>query len=51
MESQIKLKNNEWELKEKSLCEKHADEIKRRDDEIAYYKDFKARQWRLNLLN
>ena len=44
LESQIKLKNNEWELKEKSLCEKHADEIKRRDDEIAYYKDFKARQ-------
>lgn len=44
LESQIKLKNNEWELKEKSLCKKHADEIKRRDDEIAYYKDFKARQ-------
>lgn len=44
LESQIKLKNNEWELKEKSLCEKHADEIKRRDEEIAYYKDFKARQ-------
>ncbi len=44
LESQIKLQNNEWELKEKSLCEKHADEIKRRDDEIAYYKDFKARQ-------
>lgn len=44
LESQIKLKNNEWELKEKSLCEKHADEIKRRDGEIAYYKDFKARQ-------
>ncbi len=44
LKSQIKLKNNEWELKEKSLCEKHADEIKRREDEIAYYKDFKARQ-------
>ena len=44
LQSQIKLKNNEWELKEKSLCEKHADEIKRREDEIAYYKDFKARQ-------
>lgn len=44
LQSQIKLKDNEWELKEKSLCEKHADEIKRREDEIAYYKDFKARQ-------
>lgn len=44
LENQIKLKNSEWELKEKSLCENHAEEIKRRDDEIAYYKDFKARQ-------
>lgn len=44
LQSQIKLNNNEWELKEKSLCEKHADEMKRREDEIAYYKDFKARQ-------
>lgn len=44
LESQIKLHNNEWELKEKSLIEKHADEIKRREDEIAYYKDFKAKQ-------
>lgn len=31
-------------MKEKSLCEKFSDEIKRREDEIAYYKDFKARQ-------
>ncbi len=44
LQSQINFKNNEWELKEKSLCEKHANEIKRREDEIAYYKDFKARQ-------
>lgn len=44
LENQIKLKNNEWELKEKSLCEKHAGEIKRKDDEIAYYKDFETRQ-------
>ena len=44
LQNQIKFKNNEWELKEKSLCEKHADEIKRREDEIAYYKDFKVRQ-------
>lgn len=44
LKNQIALKNNEWELKEKSLREKHADEIKRREDQIAYYKDFKARQ-------
>jgi len=44
LQSQLKLKNSEWELKEKSLHEKHADELKRREEEIAYYKDFKARQ-------
>jgi len=44
LENKIELKNSEWELKEKSLNEKYADELKRKDDEIAYYKDFKARQ-------
>ena len=44
LKGKIELKNTEWELKEKSLCEKHADEIKRKDEEVAYYKDFKARQ-------
>lgn len=44
LESKIQLRSNEWELREKSLCEKYTDEIKRREDEIAYYKDFKARQ-------
>lgn len=44
LKSTIDLQNSEWELKEKSLSEKHADEIKRREEEIAYYKDFKARQ-------
>lgn len=44
LQSQIKLKNNEWELKEKSLNEKYADELRRREEEIAYYKDFKAKQ-------
>ena len=29
---------------EKSLNERYSDELKRKDDEIAYYKDFKARQ-------
>ena len=44
LKSTIDLQNSEWELKEKSLSEKHADEIKRCEEEIAYYKDFKARQ-------
>lgn len=44
LQSQMKLKDNEWELKEKSLCEKHADELKRCEEEVAFYKDFKAKQ-------
>ena len=44
LENKIELKNSEWELKEKSLNDKHNDEIKRKDEEIAYYRDFKARQ-------
>ena len=44
LKSRMELQNSEWELKERSLCEKHADEIRRREEEIAYYKDFKARQ-------
>ena len=44
LESILQLKNSEWELKEKSINDKFSDEIKRKDEEIAYYKDFKARQ-------
>ncbi len=44
LENELKLKESQWELKEKSLCDKHADEIKRKEEEIAYYKDFKTRQ-------
>ena len=44
LENQIVLKDAEWELKEKSLAEKYDGELRRKDDEIAYYKDFKLRQ-------
>lgn len=44
LQNQISLKEKEWELKEKSLQEKYAEEIKHREEEIAFYKDFKARQ-------
>ncbi|MBQ3427946.1 MAG: DUF2130 domain-containing protein [Clostridia bacterium] len=44
LENKLDLTAAEWELKERSLREKHADEIKRREEEVAYYKDFKARQ-------
>ncbi len=44
LESKMKLSQSEWELKEKALSERHAGEIKQKEEEIAYYKDFKARQ-------
>lgn len=44
LENKLKLEMSERELKEKSLSEKHADELRRKDEEIAYYKDFKTRQ-------
>ncbi|MBQ8603996.1 MAG: DUF2130 domain-containing protein [Oscillospiraceae bacterium] len=44
LKNRIELSSAEWELKEKSLRERHADEIRRKDEEITYYKDFKARQ-------
>lgn len=44
LESKLKLEQSERELREKSLNEKYSDELKRKDEEIAYYKDFKARQ-------
>ena len=44
LQSKIVLKDSEWELKEKSALEKHAEEIRLKEEEIAYYKDFKTRQ-------
>ena len=44
LKNEIDLSNSRWELKEKSLIEKHSDEIKQKEEEVAFYKDFKARQ-------
>ncbi len=44
LETKIKLQSSEFELKEKSAAEKHAEEIRLKEEEIAYYKDFKTRQ-------
>ncbi len=44
LQSDLTLEQNKRELSEKSLKEAHDAEIKRKDEEIAYYKDFKARQ-------
>lgn len=44
LENKIELQKSQWELSKKSLCDEHNAEIKKKDDEIAYYKDYKARQ-------
>ena len=44
LKNQIELSGSEWELKERAMQERHADEIRRKNEEITYYKDFKARQ-------
>lgn len=44
LRSDLALEQNRRELNERTLREAHASELKRKDEEIAYYKDFKARQ-------
>ena len=44
LQNDIELEHSKWDLKEKSISEKHIAELKRKDDEIAYYKDLKSRQ-------
>lgn len=42
--SEIELKNKEWELKEKNIKESYEAQLKLKEEQIEYYKDFKARQ-------
>ncbi|MBQ4369687.1 MAG: DUF2130 domain-containing protein [Oscillospiraceae bacterium] len=44
LKSALSLEQNKRELNEKTLREAFDAELKRKDEEIAYYKDFKARQ-------
>ena len=44
LKSQIDSEKKEALLKEKSITEQYEEKIKRKDAEIAYYKDFKAKQ-------
>ncbi len=44
LQNDLSLAKTERELQEKSIQEAHEAELKRKDEEIAYYKDFKARQ-------
>ena len=44
LRNELDLEQSKRELKEKTLNEAHRAELERKDEEIAYYKDFKARQ-------
>ncbi len=44
LKNEMVLAKSEWELKERSLNDRYADELRHKDEEIAFYKDFKARQ-------
>lgn len=44
LQNDLELEKNKRELNENALKKDHEAEIKRKDEEIAYYKDFKARQ-------
>ncbi len=44
LNNKLENSSNTYLLKEKSLKEQYEDKIKNKDEQIAYYKDFKARQ-------
>ena len=44
LQNQLLLEESRHQLSEQSLKKEHEAELKRKDEEIAYYKDFKARQ-------
>ena len=44
LQNEIEKNKTEFELKLQSEIKNHSDELKRKDEEIEYYKDFKARQ-------
>jgi len=44
LENEIKLKDKEYEIKETNLKDSYEGKLKDKDEQIAYYKDFKAKQ-------
>ena len=44
LNSELALKSKEFELKETTIKESYENKLKDKDDQIAYYKDFKAKQ-------
>ena len=44
LNNKLQLSNKEFELKEKNIKDSYEEKIKNKDEQIAYYKDFKAKQ-------
>ncbi|MBR1414204.1 MAG: DUF2130 domain-containing protein [Bacilli bacterium] len=44
LQNKLELSNNEYLIKEKNLKESYEEKIKTKDEQISYYKDFKAKQ-------
>ena len=44
LSNEIEIKNKEYELKEKNLKETYEQKLKDKEEQIAYYRDFKAKQ-------
>ena len=44
LNSELELKNKEYELKQNTIKEQYESKLKDKDEQIAYYKDFKAKQ-------
>ena len=44
LNNKLEINNKEFELKEKAIKDSYEEKIKNKDEQIAYYKDFKARQ-------
>ncbi len=44
LKNEIEISESKWQLKEKSLEEKYKNELELKDNQIAFYKDYKARQ-------
>ena len=44
LSNEIEIKNKEYTIKEKNLKENYEEKLKNKEEQIAYYKDFKAKQ-------
>ncbi len=44
LQNQLHRKDEEWKAKEQQLTDKHSQEMRKKEEDIEYYRDYKARQ-------